>query len=178
MEPELDPVRVLCVIPAGWTDRKAIERALQEVAGEHPDRPLTVVHASEPGKTMLVAHVAHSLGYRPEPRYALWNRDCDYSFCEPEHRIPNRGGRPGTYCPAAGARRDLAMVKAGAALCLEFVLGDPGGDLPAGVLAAMRAGIPIRKVEQVRIPRPRQSSRPAARRHLGEADRRKQRSLW
>jgi hypothetical protein len=144
-EPTVDPVRVLCVVPTGWTDRRALERALQAVTGEHPDRPLVVVHAGEPGKTALVAQVAHKLGHRPDPHYALWNRPCDYSFCEPEHRRPNRG-RPGTYCPAAGVRRDLAMVQAGADLCITF--SAPTDNPPRCVLAAERAGIPIRRVSR------------------------------
>lgn len=147
-----EPVRVLLIAPPDWKDRAVLERELTAVADEYPGRQLVLVHAAEPGSTTPAAALAHRLGYRLEPRYALWTRPCDLSFCPPEHRRPNRG-RPGTYCPSAGVRRDLAMIESGADLCLMLVSSDPAEEPPACLHAITRAEIPIRRIEPARSPR-------------------------
>lgn len=40
---------------------------------------------------------------------ADWGASCDPAFCGKRHRRP-REHRPGSYCPAAGARRNQGML--------------------------------------------------------------------
>lgn len=79
-------------------------------------------------------------GVALEQHFANWETCAP--ACQPGHRRLRRDGS--TYCPAAGPRRNAAMVNAGADLCLAFPLGRSAGTRGCMRLAAA-AGIPVKE---------------------------------
>ena len=89
------------------------------------------------GADWIAGEVARGWGFGEERHPADWDRCA--AGCAPAHRNPRRGG--GTYCPAAGHRRNAEMVVTGPDVALGYPLGASPGT--RGCLALARAaGVP------------------------------------
>lgn len=124
--------RVLVTGSREWKDAGVIRAALSECASFAFSRggALVVVHGTAYGADSLAdswALGAMNRGWpveAPERHVADWKGPCVEGRCRPGHRqVDPRGW---DTCPAAGFYRNEAMVKAGAALCLAFIV--PGKD--------------------------------------------------
>ena len=121
--------------------RATIWSALLEVHRAYPDGTwFTLVHGDAPGADRMAAAYAAHLGWAVEPYPADWDGPCG-DRCQPNHRTARRG-RPGTYCPAAGAYRNQRMVDLGADVCVATPMRYSRGTRDC-VRRAKAAGIPV-----------------------------------
>lgn len=85
-----------------------------------------IIEGEARGADSLCREVADSRGIEIEKHPADWNGPCGPE-CPPNHRRKNKGdvrhGGSDDYCPAAGPRRNRAMLDSG----LDFLLVFPGG---------------------------------------------------
>lgn len=135
------PHRILVTGSRTWTNRMAVYGALDAVL--HKYVSIVVVHGACPtGADAMAADWIAEAGaadVTEDGHAANWNAPCDPAVCKAGHR---RSGTRGSYCPAAGPRRNNEMVAAGAVLCLAFIRrGSRGASQCAE--AAETAGIPI-----------------------------------
>lgn len=77
----------------------------------------TLVHGAARGLDTMAASLWGSWGRALDPFPADWHGPCDPTFCR-------HAARDGGYCPAAGPRRNAAMVASG----LHLLIAWPGGD--------------------------------------------------
>ncbi|MFD3594360.1 SLOG family protein [Nocardia sp. NPDC058640] len=140
--------RLLVTGSRNWTNRPIIYESLR-LAWRHLQRdepndvPITLVHGAAQGADTIAAEMWANrsvwYGRRPpvEPHPADWDH------CDPTCRHAPRYRRDGTrYCSAAGPRRNLEMIAAGADLCLAFPLGRSIGTQHC-IRHARAAGIPV-----------------------------------
>lgn len=108
-------MRVLVTGSREFTERSAIHQALDLINGQ--PGPHTLVHGAAKGADQTAAKHAMKLGWTIEPHPADWSQPCT-------DRCRHRGLRnqtPGrSFCPAAGAMRNAAMVRLGADVVLAF----------------------------------------------------------
>lgn len=131
-----DASRILVTGSRNWTDARLIHAALAQFAAPGA----VVVHGGAPGADTLAARAAADLGLTVEAHPADWVR-C-VPDCPPRHRKTAPYPWHGTYCPAAGSRRNQAMVDLGADVVLGFPLGRSTGTRDC-MRRAARAGIPV-----------------------------------
>ncbi|MFC4128980.1 DUF2493 domain-containing protein [Nocardia rhizosphaerae] len=110
--------RLLVTGSRAWTDRQTIRDALAAAWRELQPGPIVLVHGAADGADSIAADIWGSAGLPVEPHPADWD-NCDHS-CKHAPRY-RRDGTP--YCPAAGPRRNLEMIRTGADLCLAFPRG-------------------------------------------------------
>ncbi|MEV7770478.1 DUF2493 domain-containing protein [Kitasatospora sp. NPDC086791] len=129
--------RILVTGSRAWTDRAQLEWALGVAFKTF--RPVVIVHgACESGADRLAKAWADRAGILCDPFAADWD-NCGPE-CAPGHRRRRRDGTE--FCPAAGPRRNQAMVDAGARYCLAFLLPGSRGTADC-VRRAEAAGIPV-----------------------------------
>jgi len=144
---------------------EAVTRLLRMQAIEHvpiAESGVTLVHGDAWGGDQLAAEAFRSLypwlprAFLVEAHPADWNGPCDPASpqCVPGHRVRRPDGSH--YCPTAGTRRNVAMIKLGADAGLAFILDHSAG--ASHCLRAMRsAGIDTTPVyDWDRLPRPTQ----------------------
>lgn len=121
-----EPVRVLVTGSRTWEAAEVIVVALAEAfAVNPPGEDFTVVHGACPaGADDMADRAARRFGWQVERHAADWDR----------------------YGKAAGFRRNIEMVKAGADVCLAFIKDGSRGASHCAA-AAKRAGIPVRRYE-------------------------------
>jgi hypothetical protein len=113
--------------------REALNAAYQHLQ----PGPITLVHGAAEGADSLAAKLWGIKGWPIEPHPADWDH------CDPTCKHPPRYRRDGTpYCPAAGPRRNLEMIRLGADLCVAFPLGKSIGTQHC-MRHARAAGIPV-----------------------------------
>jgi hypothetical protein len=127
-------MRILITGSRRWTDQDALHRAIAHalVGEEHA----TVVHGGAPGADTCADAAARLFGLKVESHPADW------TTCSPDCRHTPARTTGGRYCPAAGPRRNQAMVDLGADVCLAFPLPGSLGTWDM-VHRARRAGIPV-----------------------------------
>lgn len=134
-------MRVLVTGSRDWPDPDTVAAALdQALADNPPGQQFTLVHGMCPtGADRHAEQWAAGQGDRVwvERHPAAWDH-CAPN-CQPGHRRRDHEGRQ--YCPSAGPRRNLRMVRAGADLCLAFLHGDSRGAAKTAQLAK-KHGIP------------------------------------
>lgn len=136
--------RILVAGSRDWSDRAQLEWALG--VAFRLWRPIVVVHGGcESGADRFAAEWADRAGIAVDPFEADWD-NCGPE-CRPGHRRV-RGDGSG-FCPAAGPRRNQAMVDAGARYVLAFLLPGSRGTEDC-VRRAKAAGIPVRRFEAER----------------------------
>jgi len=126
-------VRVIVTGSRDWDDPRVVREAIVSRLRVLPNRTdTTIVHGAARGVDNIAAFEANMLGFRVEPHPADWD----------EH---DRDGVSGVrclcrdhapVCPAAGPRRNEAMARLGADLCLAF----PNGPSPGTTDMIRRAG--------------------------------------
>jgi hypothetical protein len=135
-------MRVLITGSRDWTDRDVIEHDLRLLYAEHG--ALVIVHGCADGADSIADAWAARHGNHNE--ITVERHPADWATCaptcRPEHRQVDMHGD--TYCPAAGIRRNAAMVAAGADLCRAFIKDGSKGATTCARLAE-RAGIPTRR---------------------------------
>lgn len=118
-------------------------------AGQQLGRDTVLVHGDQgdeehrSGADRIAARWWRRWGLPTEEHPADWDGPCA-ADCKPGHRLPNIG-RPGTYCPQAGPRRNRLMIGLGADLCLGLPYpgrGKTGGTWGCARLAR-QAGIGV-----------------------------------
>ncbi|MEO7194314.1 MAG: DUF2493 domain-containing protein [Pseudonocardiaceae bacterium] len=122
------PIRILVTGSRTWTDTAIIAAAISDylrsigtsIGGAWPFPIL--VHGAARGADRLADQIARTWGWTPEPHPADWDRH----------------GR------SAGYRRNAAMVRCGAAVCLAFIHQHSPGATHTAALAE-RAGIPTHR---------------------------------
>jgi hypothetical protein len=109
-----------------WSDLSTTGRALMGVLDMNGLKPNQVLvrHGAAPGADDALECCAIDLGMLTDPMPADWTAPCR-DYCKPWHRKARHDGS--TYCPAAGAFRNQAMVDLGANVCLAFPLGKSVG---------------------------------------------------
>ncbi|MBE4796156.1 SLOG family protein [Streptomyces caniscabiei] len=119
-----DPYRVLVTGSRDWNNDVAVQRALQDIAAEHPeDGELVLVHgACRTGADFIAHEWAVKYGCLIEAHPAAWWK----------------------YGRVAGPRRNKEMIDAGADVCLAFIRNSSRGATHCADLAE-RAGIPVRR---------------------------------
>lgn len=113
--------RLLITISRTWTDAftaaEWLGRAWRAL-GCDLRTVLVSGNAGDPDKCdQLLEKIWEGHRMQVERHPANWTGPCGEE-CTPGHRRQNRYG--GSYCPAAGNRRNQEMVDAGANLCLEL----------------------------------------------------------
>lgn len=135
--------RVLVTGSRSWTDRRVISQALfdaWEEGGRSREHVLVSGHCPDGADEMAEA-IWRKQGLPVEEHPADWDGPCEPGVCEPFHRKSH--GRT-TYCPAAGFRRNVEMVRLGADVCLAFIKDrSKGASHTAGLADAAR--IPVRR---------------------------------
>ncbi|MFJ9771156.1 SLOG family protein [Kitasatospora sp. NPDC101157] len=122
-----------------WSDRARVEWALG--VAFRAFRPIVVVHGGcLTGADKFAAEWADRAGITVDPFEADWD-NCGPE-CRPGHRRRQRDGSE--FCPAAGPRRNQAMVDAGARFVLAFLLPGSRGTEDCAQRAEA-AGIPVRR---------------------------------
>lgn len=125
-----------------YSDRKAIVCALADTSRKLRT-PITLVHGDARGADSICKSLWESwhnlwpeLFAPHEPHPAMWDLCAP---CCPDHR---RKKGDYEYCPTAGHRRNLEMVKLGADRCVTFSLANSRGTLHCA-RSARQAGIPV-----------------------------------
>jgi hypothetical protein len=122
------PYRILVTGSRDWADGDVIAWELGWAAGEgaRDGRRAVIVHGACPtGADVIADRLARDHGFAVERYPADWDR----------------------FGKGAGPARNLEMVRAGADVCLAFILnGSRGATGCAGM--AERAGIPVRRFER------------------------------
>jgi hypothetical protein len=137
-----DDFRLMVTGSREWTNRDLMRTALFTVYQEHPAAVL--IHGGAAGADTMAHQLwTSSTSESPEVFDADWDGPCDPGFCRPGHRKPRRFG-PGTWCPAAGNRRNRRMLATGPGLVLAFFapLAANKGTTDAAT-AALDASIPV-----------------------------------
>lgn len=117
--------RLLVTGSRSWTDRAVIARALIDVDAEWGvPRDAVLVHGGARGADLIAADVWAGFGMTVEAHPADWDR----------------------YGQRAGYVRNAEMVRAGAHLCLAFIVDGSRGATMCAQLAE-EAGIPVRRFE-------------------------------
>jgi hypothetical protein len=121
------------------TVRIALAKAVEGQPGPH-----TLVHGGASGADRIAAGLAAKQGWVVEEHRADWGRECDPSC---NHRGGWRTRDDGSsWCPAAGAVRNQAMVDRGANVGLAFFArGVSNAGTSDCVKRAGAAHIPIRR---------------------------------
>lgn len=111
------PRRVLITCSRSWNDWNRARQVLAYVYQRAPDALLVSGHAWRGDRDL--ERLWKALGGAVEEYPADWAGEC-HRMCERGHRRPSKGG--GTYCPAAGDRRNRKMAHLpGVVLCLAFI---------------------------------------------------------
>lgn len=114
-------MRLLVTVSRTWKDADTAEHWLREAWLALRSDPYCVLVSGHAGYTddecdLLLESIWTKYGLPVEPHAANWMGPCGPE-CALGHRKQNRTG---SYCPAAGYRRNQAMVDSGANLCLEL----------------------------------------------------------
>lgn len=112
-------VRILVTGSRSWTEAWVIKSAIRDVV--RAGMSVTVVHGGARGADRIAGDVARSLGFIEEVHVPDWSTG-----------------------KAAGIRRNLAMIDAGADVCLAFIRDGSRGATHCAD-AAEKAGIPTRR---------------------------------
>lgn len=119
-------LRILVTGSRSWRDYDTIRADLLDVLAETSTAGAPVLiqggqvsrdpDGSRFGADFLARQAGQSIadesgiGMLHEEVPADWSGPCDPQVCVPGHRRPSRRGGSGSYCPAAGVRRNQAMI--------------------------------------------------------------------
>ncbi|MEV6219870.1 SLOG family protein [Nocardia sp. NPDC051833] len=129
--------RLLVTGSRNWTDRLIVRDALAAAWRHLQPGPIMLVEGEADGLDSIAADIWGSAGLPIERHPADWDH-CDTN-CKHAPRT-RADGTP--YCPAAGPRRNLKMIRSGADLALAFPLGKSIGTQHC-MRHARAAGIPV-----------------------------------
>jgi len=136
-------LRILVTGSREFDDLDVVRTALLEaVAGS--EGPHTLVQGGARGADTLAAKLAQEFGWAVETHPADWPAPCVKSCVH-----GSRPARPdgGTYCPAAGHRRNQVMGDLGADVVVAFLkAGARNGGTKHCIRLAKNAGLTVRKV--------------------------------
>lgn len=124
-----------------YSNRKRVEEVIDRLIS-HYGTDFTVVHGGASGADRLVDEVSTDRGITSKHVFpAEWKMSCNVNFCKPGHR--RKRGDGSSYCPAAGPRRNWAMVDSG----LDLVVAFDGGKGTADMMRrSHQAGITIWRI--------------------------------
>lgn len=136
-------MRILVTGSRHFADLDVVRAALLDAAAG-VEGPHTLVQGGARGADTLAATVAQEFGWAVETHPADWPAPCVKSCIH-----GSRPARPdgGTYCPAAGYRRNQQMVEAGADVVVAFYKrGLPNRGTSHAVRLAKKAGLTVTRV--------------------------------
>lgn len=124
-----------------YSNRKRVEYVIDKLIS-HYGTDFTIVHGGASGADRLVDQISTERGVLSKHVFpAEWDMPCNVNFCAPHHR--REGSNGASYCPAAGPRRNWAMVDSG----LDLVVAFDGGKGTADMMRrSHRAGITIWRI--------------------------------
>lgn len=138
--PPREAVRILATVSRSYREWSTMRSALTTLHDQYPDAEL--VHgACDPGDVHAAAMWKH-LGGVDKPWPADWPTCAP--DCRPGHRKQRRNGD--WYCPTAGIRRDVDMVKSTPPLTQVVAFLDPKSRTKGAIRTAklaQDAGIPV-----------------------------------
>lgn len=135
----------------GYGDVVQVRRVLADL-----NRKAVLRHGGASGADELAGRVWKQLGGTVEVFEADWDGPCGPS-CPRGHRRPRQSG--GSWCPAAGPKRNRRMARPENGLRAELVIAFPGSRGTADMVATARAaGIPVRLVPE-RLVAPKQATK-------------------
>jgi hypothetical protein len=102
-------MRVLIFGSRDWADQFPIWCVLNGYASD--GFGVAVIEGEGDGADKIAKEWATLNGQPLNPYPADWAGPCDPDICQPRHRRPRRSG--GTYCPAAGPRRNQRQLDEG-----------------------------------------------------------------
>lgn len=123
--------RILVTGSRKWDDSDRVALVLKGIREQEYFADAVLVHGDAQGVDRIAAAAWISMGGVAEAHPARWSA-C-VKACRNGHRRRLDSGS--TYCPTAGHRRNLAMVQAGADLCLAFVRNKSAGTVHCRSLA-------------------------------------------
>lgn len=108
-------IRILVTVSRSWRSWPTMRSALAQVHERHPDAVL--VHGDARDGDRDAAGMWKSLGGEPKAWPAKWS-ECGWDCPHATHRRVNKAGKE--YCPGAGMRRNVEMVKSAPDLVVAF----------------------------------------------------------